>query len=134
MGCIGGVISMEKNKSMLSTFSNAYHGIIKSLKAERNMKIHISMVGMVSLCGWLLHISKYEWMVCILLFAGVISHELINTAIEYIVDVMLPYPDEKAKIIKDIAAGAVLIWAIASVIIGGIIFAPKVVTILVSYK
>ena len=63
---------------------------------------------------------------CVILFAGVIGGEMFNTAIETVVDMVMPYKNEKAKIAKDVAAGGVLVWAICSAIVGGIIFVPKV--------
>ena len=78
----------------------------------------------------MLKISKIEWIICVILFALVISAELINTAIETIVDMITMEKNEKAKIAKDVAAGAVLVNAIGSTIIGLIIFIPKIINIL----
>ena len=69
-------------------------------------------------------------MICIILFSIVIAGELFNTAIETVVDIIMPQKNEKAKIAKDVAAGAVLILAIGSVIAGGMIFIPKIGNIL----
>lgn len=71
-------------------------------------------------------ISQFEWIICLILFAAVISSELINTAFENIVDIAMPYKNEKAKLAKDIAASAVLVWAVVAAIIGIIIFLPKI--------
>ena len=79
----------------------------------------------VIICGIIFKISKIEWFICFILIAGVISTELINTAIENTVDLITQEKNPKAKIAKDIAAGAVLIWAIFATIIGGMIFIPK---------
>ena len=65
-------------------------------------------------------------MICIILFGLVITAELINTAIETTVDIAMPRKDEKAKLAKDVAAGAVLVCAITASIIGLIIFLPKI--------
>ena len=81
------------------------------------MKIHCLAVILVTLTGTLLQISASEWCVCLLLFALVASLELVNTAVEAVVDLVT---EEK----KDTAAGAVLFSAIVSVIIGCIIFLP----------
>ena len=97
--------SIMKNKKMINSFKNAFNGMIVSFKQERNMKIHI----------------------CIICFALVIGGELFNTAIEIIVDIAMPNFNEKAKKAKDISAGAVLVLAIASAIIGFIIFVPKII-------
>lgn len=90
------------------------------------MKIHIFAMVLVIFAGFALEISKAEWIVCVILFGIVIAGEMINTAIETMIDELIPYQNEKAKLAKDIAAGAVLALAIASAIIGTMIFAPKI--------
>ena len=115
-----------KTKKLANGFKYAGRGIISSLKTERNMKIHFIIMLLVILFGALLKIDKYEWLICIICFALVIGGELFNTAIEVVVDIAMPYRNEKARIAKDISAGAVLVLAIASAIIGLIIFVPKI--------
>ena len=115
-----------KTKKLANGFKYAGRGIISSLKTERNMKIHFIIMLLVILLGVLLKIDKYEWLICIICFALVIGGELFNTAIEVVVDIAMPYRNEKARIAKDISAGAVLVLAIASAIIGLIIFVPKI--------
>ena len=112
--------------NLLHSFGYAFEGIFSSFKTERNMKIHISIMLMVIIAGILLKINKYEWIICIICFATVISGELFNTAIEVVVDMVMPHKDEKAKLAKDVAAGAVLVLAIGAAIIGLIIFIPKI--------
>ena len=90
------------------------------------MKIHMIIMVLVVIAGMIFKISKIEWMICILLFVVVIAGELLNTSIETIVDMIMPEKNEKAKIAKDVAAGAVLVLAIGAVIIGFIIFIPKI--------
>ena len=119
-----------KNKKFLNSFKYAFNGIITSFKTEKNMKCHILMMVLVIIAGTLLKISKIEWIICVILFTLVISAELINTAIETIVDMITMEKNEKAKIAKDVAAGAVLVNAIGSTIIGLIIFIPKIINIL----
>lgn len=119
-----------KNRKILKSFKYAFNGIITSFKTEINMKFHIVMMVLVIIAGTLLKISKIEWIICVILFALVISAELINTAIETIVDMITMEKNEKAKIAKDVAAGAVLVNAIGSTIIGLIIFIPKIINIL----
>ncbi len=113
-----------KNESILLSFKNAFRGIFSGIKKERNMLIHVIAMLTVIICGLLFEIKVYEWLVCVLLFALVIGCELINTAIENTVDICSPEYNELAKIAKDTSAGAVLIFAIASVICGLIIFIP----------
>ena len=90
------------------------------------MKIHVTIMLLVILAGIVLKINLYEWIICIICFAGVIGGELFNTAIEATVDMAMPQRNEKAKLAKDVAASAVLVLAIGSAIIGLIIFVPKI--------
>lgn len=118
-----------KMKKIINSFKYAFEGIITGLKEEKNMKIHILIMILVIIMGIILKISKIEWIICIILFGFVISLELINTAIENTVDLITKEINPKAKIIKDVAAGAVLISAISSIIIGLIIFMPKIISL-----
>ena len=117
---------VEKSKKLINSFKYAIQGILSSFKTERNMKIHIFVMILVIIAGVILKINKYEWIACILCFAIVISGELFNTAIEMVVDMVMPYKNDKAKIAKDIAAGAVLTLAIGAAAIGAIIYVPKI--------
>ena len=116
-----------KTKKLINSFKYAGEGIVSSFKSERNMKIHIFIMIIVILAGILLELSKLEWIICVILFSVVICGELFNTAIETIVDMVSPEKNEKAKLAKDISAGAVLVLAIGAVIVGAVIFLPKVV-------
>ena len=115
-----------KSKKLINSFKYAIQGILSSFKTERNMKIHVFIMILVISAGIILKINKYEWIVCILCFAIVIGGELFNTAIETVVDIVMPYKNEKAKLAKDVSAGAVLILAMGAVICGLIIFVPKI--------
>ena len=115
-----------KSKKLINSFKYAIQGILSSFKNERNMKIHIFIMIVVISAGIILKINKYEWIACILCFAIVISGELFNTVIETVVDMVMPYKNEKAKIAKDISAGAVLILAMGAAIVGIIIFSSKI--------
>ena len=116
----------RKRKKLRNSFKYAFQGIEEAWKTEQNLKIHFMIMALVIIAGFIFKISLMEWMVCLLLFAIVISLELINTAIETTVDIAMPEINEKAKYAKDIAAGAVLFSAMISIIIGLIIFLPKI--------
>ena len=89
------------------------------------MKIHFVSAVVVIIAGLLTGLNLVEWILIILLIALVISTEMVNTAIETIVNLVSPDFHPLAKKAKDVAAGAVLVFAIASVIIGLLIFIPK---------
>lgn len=116
----------KKRKKLRNSFKYAFEGVTEAWKTEQNLKIHFVIMALVIVAGFIFKISLTEWIVCLLLFAIVISLELINTAIETTVDIAMPEINEKAKYAKDIAAGAVLFSAIISVIVGLIIFLPKI--------
>ena len=116
-----------KNKKIINSFKNAFNGMVVSFKQERNMKIHISIMFLVILLGIIFKIKMIEWIICIICFALVIAGELFNTAVDLTVDLAMPEFNKKAKMAKDISAGAVLVLAIVSVIIGLIIFVPKII-------
>ena len=116
----------KKRKKLRNSFKYAFEGVHRELKEEQNLKIHLLIMVCVIIAGFLLKISAIEWIICIILFGLVISLELINTAIETTVDIAMPEINEKAKYAKDIAAGAVLFSAIIAVIVGLIIFLPKI--------
>lgn len=103
----------------------AIQGVKIGVKGEMNLKIHLSMVLLTTLCGILFCISYTEWLLCLVCFGMVVSAELVNSAIETVVDLISPNHHPLAKRAKDIAAGAVLITAITSAIIGLMIFVPK---------
>lgn len=90
------------------------------------MKIHCVMAGLVVIAGIVLKLSAIEWCICLVLFGLVMALELVNTAVEAVVDLVMGEERHPlAKIAKDTAAGAVLIAAIMAAIAGCIIFVPK---------
>ncbi|HIZ73646.1 MAG TPA: diacylglycerol kinase family protein [Candidatus Mediterraneibacter stercoravium] len=117
---------MKKNRKdpITRSFGYAFEGIRTGILKERNMKIHCLAVILVTAAGTFLGLSAVEWCICLLLFALVISLELVNTAVEAAVDLVTEERKPLAKIAKDTAAGAVLFASLAAVIIGCIIFIP----------
>lgn len=116
-----------KTKKLINSFKYAIQGFLMSFRKERNMKIHFFIMIAVIILGFLLKISRAEWIICIILFGIVIAGEMFNTAIETTVDIAMPYKNPKAKIAKDVSAGGVLILAITSAVIGCMIFIPKII-------
>ena len=110
----------------LKSFVFAFKGIIHTIQQERNMKIHLVAALLVIILGLNIHLSAIEWMFIFFAIGGVLSLELVNTAIERTVDLVTKEFHPLAKQAKDIAAGAVLIYALISIIIGCIIFLPKI--------
>ena len=119
-------------KRLRKSFGYAFKGIDDVIKHEPNMKIHVVVAILVVIMAFILKVSIIEWIILVLLIGAVLAAETINTTIENLVDMYTKEYDEKAKIVKDTAAGAVLILAITSAIIGLIIFIPKIIYLLES--
>lgn len=111
--------------SLLSSFGYAINGLAKAIQSERNLQLHLTAVFVVIVAGWYVQLSTYEWCIIVLCCGVVVAAELVNTAIEKMVDLLHPGRDERAGNIKDIAAAAVLVCAIAAAIVGCLIFIPK---------
>lgn len=118
-----------KDKKIFNSFKYAFEGILSSLKTEKNMKFHMLAMIFVIILGIYFKINKVEWCICIICIVLVISTELVNTAIETVVDMICPEKNDKAKLAKDVAAGAVLVLALGAIVIGLIIFLPKVLAL-----
>ncbi len=119
-----------KNKSLINSFKYACMGIKSAIKSERNMKNHVLATLIVTALGFILGLDPLEWVACIFSIVIVIGGEMLNTAIETIVDLVSPNINPLAKKTKDIAAGSVLVMAIGAFLVGLIIFIPKIINIL----
>lgn len=117
-------------KRLRKSFGYAFKGIDDVIEHEPNMKIHVVVAILVVIMAFILKVSIIEWIILVLLIGAVLAAETINTTIENLVDMYTKEYDEKAKIVKDTAAGTVLILAITSAIIGLIIFIPKIICLL----
>jgi len=116
-------------KKRLKSFSYAFAGIADLFKTQPNAQIHLVVATCVIIAGFFFQISTSEWCVLVLTMALVLSAEGFNTAIEYLTDLVSPDHHPLAGKTKDVAAGAVLISAIAAVIVGLMIFLPKVMVL-----
>lgn len=117
-------------KKRIKSFKYAIRGIKDVISGEMNMRIHLFITVLVVISGLVFKITYTEWLVCVLCFAVVMTAEMINTAIEAIVDLVSPSKHELARKAKDVAAGAVLLSAILSAIAGLMIFVPKLLAVL----
>lgn len=112
-------------RSYFKAFVYAWNGIIQGALTERNMKSHLITAAFVVVAGVLTGLSSTEWLIILLLFGGMLSLEMMNSAIERVVDLVTSEQHPLAGQAKDLAAGAVLFFAIISAIIGCFIFFPK---------
>jgi diacylglycerol kinase len=115
---------------LIRSFGFAFSGIGHGLRTQANLRIQILAAAGVIVAGLLLQISAIEWAVLAVTIMIVMSAELFNTAIEAAVDRAGDEPHPLSKIAKDTAAGAVLIGALGSVIVGLLIFGPRLLALI----
>ena len=116
-------------KRFFKSFYYAFQCIVQVLKTEQNFLIDIIVAIIAIALGYFLKLSLIEFAIVILAIGLVISLELINTAIEYTIDMAMPQIHPLAKSAKDISGAAVLFSAIVSIIIGLIIYLPKIISL-----
>jgi len=112
-------------KMRLKSFRFAFKGIAYMFKTQHNSWIQAGIAAISVFLGFYLNISRVEWLFIIFAIALVFMAELMNTAIETLVDLVSPERNEKAGRIKDLAAGGVLFISLAALIVGIMIFLPK---------
>jgi diacylglycerol kinase len=113
-------------KKIIKSFKYAFSGIIKAFSAGRNFKIMSACFLLVIVFGFLFNVTAAEWTILLICSGLVLSLEMINTAIEKAIDIVEPGYSQKVKTVKDLAAGAVLVFSIASAAVALIIFLPYI--------
>jgi len=117
-------------RSRFRSFKYAFRGFRSLLILEHNSKIHLSAAIIVVVLGFIFGIGLSEWALLTLVIGLVFVSELINSSLEEISDAVKPEWNEKIMRAKDYAAAAVLVTAVISVIIGGIIFIPRLLLLI----
>lgn len=120
---------MKKKQGLYTAFVIAFKGITLAFK-ERNFLIDVFCAIAAIILAFILKISNLEWIAVLFCIALVLCLEMFNTVIERTIDHLHPKQHSKAGEIKDIAAGSVLVAAIFSAVIGGLIFLPKLMAML----
>ena len=124
----------EKNKHFIASLEFALQGLRTVFKEERNMRTHALAAVLAILCGLLFQLHVWEWLWLLFAIFLVFVVEIINTAFENVVDMVTDFHFHPiGKKIKDMAAGAVLITAFFAVVVGGVIFLPKIWLYLASF-
>jgi len=111
-------------RARLQAVKIALAGIKYVLITQPNARIHTAFTLVVFMLAWVLNLPRLEWVILVLTVGLVWAAEIFNTAVEITVDVISPEYDPKAKIIKDISAGAVLVSVLVSILVGLLIFGP----------
>lgn len=114
-------VSYKRSKDM---FKVAFEGIVMAFKEEKNMRFDVLMGLIVLVAGVYFKITSTQWCILFLTIGVVLMAEIFNTAIENIVDFICPYYDLRAKKIKDLSCGAVLVICLSAIGVGLSIFIP----------
>ncbi|MEO6731435.1 MAG: diacylglycerol kinase family protein [Ferruginibacter sp.] len=112
------------------SFYYAWSGIRYCFTTQLNFRIHLLIMLLVIIAGFLFNISATEWLFIVLCCMLVLMLEMINTALEYLCDVITTEFNPVIKVVKDVTAGAVLVSAVGSIVTGTVIFLPKIISFL----
>jgi diacylglycerol kinase (ATP) len=113
-------------KKFIRSFGYAFKGLSYATATQLNFRIHLVATLLALFMGYALHVSTNEWQWIILCVALVLITELLNTAIEFLTNLVSPGYNELAGHVKDVSAGAVVVAALFALITGTIIFLPKI--------
>jgi len=119
----------NKRHRLFTSIRFAFWGIWKAIKKERNIKIHLGMMTLATIMGLVLKISNLEWIVLVILFGLVIGGEIFNSAIEASADLIrdrMELDYYETYWVRNLAAGAVMVFALAALVVGLLIFLPKI--------
>lgn len=121
---------MGINRSLVKSFSFAIEGIKTALKEEPNFKIHAAISVIVIILAYFLGFSRLEWLILLFTVFFILILELINTAVEELVNIVSPEVKREAKNAKDVIAASVLLGAIFAVLVGVFLFLPKIAALI----
>lgn len=116
-------------RKRMKSFRYAMHGIKLLVKYEHNAWIHCFAAVAVGIAGWFFGLSRMEWVAVAIVIGAVLAAEAVNSAIEALADFVSPDYHEAIKQTKDLAAGAVLLMAMAAAVVGLLIFVPKILAL-----
>ncbi len=116
-------------KKFLLSFSYPIKGLKYAYRNEQNLAVDVGVSLLVLIAGFIFQLEHYEWIIIVMTIAVVIAGELINTAIEAVVDLVTEEYHPLAKVAKDTSAAAVFVLAIMAAVVGIIIFLPKLISL-----
>lgn len=123
-------LKSKDKRTFKGSVKNCLDGISYVTKSEKNFKREIALGIIALILSYILKIDKIEFIIILTMICLVLTAEIINTAIERAVDLVTKEYHELARIAKDVSAGSVLVTSIFALIIGIIIFIPKIITLL----
>ena len=118
---------MSRKYSIGKSFVFAFSGLKTAIKKEPNFRIHIIFAVVTILAAYFFGFSLLEWLILALTIFLVMVFELLNTTLEAVVDLVSPEVKSQAKVAKDVSAAAVLLTAIFAIIVGLILFLPRLI-------
>ena len=118
-------------RSRITSFRDAFRGLGAMFRHEPNARIHLAVTVCVVIAGFYFSLAAVEWIAITFAIGLVFTAELMNTSIEKLADFVSTQKHENIRRVKDLAAAGVLITAIASAVIGLIIFIPKISTLFI---
>jgi len=121
---------MGLRHSTSRSFSYAFQGVKTAFKNEPNLRIHIFFAFSTLIAAAILKFNVFEWILLMMTIFFVIMLELINSVLEALVNIVSPEFNKEAKVAKDVAAAAVLLAAVMSVVVGILLFGPKLLKII----
>ena len=119
-------VTTHARATLFTAFRFAWQGILHVVRTQRNARIHLAVGTLVVIVAFWLHVAELEFAVLLVCITAVIAAEMMNTVVEATVDLISPEYHPLAKIAKDVAAGAVLVCAAGSAVIGTIVLAPHI--------
>lgn len=119
----------RRKTTLLQSFNHAFRGLVYAVRHQRNMRIHLAVAVVVLIASILLNLTKLEFVAVLLAVTFVLASELINSAVEAVVDIMTDELDPRAKAAKDLAAGMVLIAAVNALAVAYLVLLDHVVHI-----
>ena len=123
-------LKSKDKRTFKGSVKNCLDGISYVTKNEKNFKREIALGIIALILSYILKIDKIEFIIVLTMICLVLTAEIINTAIERTVDLVTKEYHELARIAKDVSAGSVLVTSIFALIIGIVIFIPKIITLL----
>lgn len=121
---------MSKKRSLAKSFHFAFQGLGEAFRKEPNFRVHILSALVAFGAAFYLSFNLFEWIILAFTVCLVIIAELMNTAVESLVDIVSPEIKQEAKLAKDVLAAAVFVSALLSLLVGGLLFVPKIIPLI----
>lgn len=117
-----------KQPPLIRSFYHAFNGLWHVIRTQRNMRLHLLAAAIVVALGLWLRLDVVRWSALAITIGGVLVGEMVNTAVEALVDLVSPEYHERAKVAKDVSAGVVLLLTLTAIVVGLLILGPPLVT------